>query len=32
MRRPTDELFDAKVIPEPNSGCHLWLGATNSDG
>jgi hypothetical protein len=27
-----DERFDAKVIPEPNSGCHLWLGAVNNDG
>lgn len=24
--------FDAKYIPEPNSGCWLWLGAVNSRG
>lgn len=22
-----DERFDAKWMPEPNSGCHLWLAA-----
>lgn len=27
-----DERFDAKVIPEPNSGCHLWLGSLINDG
>jgi uncharacterized protein YerC len=24
--------FENKFIPEPNSGCWLWMGATNSDG
>lgn len=24
--------FWEKVIPEPNSGCFLWLGALNDDG
>ena len=24
--------FDDKVIPEPNSGCWLWLGAINGNG
>ena len=24
--------FENKFIPEPNSGCWLWIGATNSDG
>jgi len=24
--------FDEKVMPEPNSGCHLWVGATTSAG
>lgn len=26
------ERFDAKYIPEPNSGCWLWFGATQSSG
>lgn len=25
-------LFDAKWTPEPNSGCHLWLGGANEHG
>lgn len=24
--------FESKYIPEPNSGCWIWLGATNKDG
>jgi hypothetical protein len=24
--------FDALTTPEPNSGCHLWVGATVPDG
>jgi hypothetical protein len=24
--------LEARFIPEPNSGCHLWLGAIDSDG
>lgn len=24
--------FDSRYIPEPNSGCWLWVGATDSDG
>lgn len=24
--------FQAQYIPEPNSGCWLWLGATNQEG
>src|ERR1017187_243829 len=24
--------FEAKFIPEPNSGCWLWLGAINPNG
>jgi len=24
--------FERKFIPEPNSGCWLWFGATDSDG
>ncbi len=26
------ERFDAKYIPEPNSGCWLWDGAMDADG
>ena len=29
---PWQERFANKVIPEPNSGCFLWLGAINSRG
>lgn len=25
------ERFDEKYIPEPNSGCWLWIGCTNGD-
>lgn len=33
MRRLTpSERFDAKVIPEPMSGCYLWTGTRNLDG
>jgi hypothetical protein len=28
----TIERFESYVIPEPNSGCHLWMGATVPDG
>lgn len=24
--------FEDKYVPEPNSGCWLWVGATNQDG
>lgn len=24
--------FESHYMPEPNSGCYLWLGATNVDG
>lgn len=24
--------FDAKVVPEPNTGCWLWAGTVSSDG
>ena len=27
-----DERFDNLVIPEPNSGCFLWIGASSPDG
>lgn len=27
-----EKLIDRMTIPEPNSGCHLWLGDLNSDG
>jgi hypothetical protein len=26
------ERFEAKTIPEPNTGCKLWLGAITKDG
>lgn len=26
-RKSLDERFDEKWIPDPNSGCYLWLGA-----
>jgi len=29
---PFAERFDWYVIPEPNSGCHLWTGEVNSKG
>jgi hypothetical protein len=29
---PVAEFLEAKSIPEPNSGCLLWTGATNSHG
>lgn len=32
MRGSLAERFEAKYIPEPNSGCWLWTGALNSDG
>lgn len=28
---PIRERFEEKYIPEPNSGCFLWLGTTNKD-
>jgi hypothetical protein len=30
--RPILERFEAKFIPEPNSGCWLWTSAVNSGG
>jgi hypothetical protein len=32
MRRTLLERFEDKYVPEPNSGCWLWLGSTNSKG
>jgi hypothetical protein len=32
MRRPLRERFDEKWVPEPNSGCWLWLGAISGNG
>lgn len=29
---PWQERFEENVIPEPNSGCFLWLGSLNSRG
>ena len=31
-RRDINERFADFVSPEPNSGCHLWLGGTSHDG
>ena len=31
-RKSLQERFDEKFIPEPNSGCWLWLGSLNSTG
>lgn len=32
MKLPEIERFWAKVSPEPNSGCWLWIGACIADG
>jgi hypothetical protein len=32
MVAPLIDRFEAKYIPEPNSGCWLWTGAINADG
>lgn len=29
---PIIERFEQNYIPEPNSGCWLWLGALNKQG
>lgn len=29
---PTSERFDSYVMPEPNSGCHLWIGGLGFSG
>ena len=29
---PLSERFDMRTIPEPNSGCIIWLGAMSGDG
>lgn len=31
-RRPLSERMESLSIPEPNSGCFLWLGRFNRDG
>ena len=30
--KPLRERLEAKLIPEPNSGCWLWMGGTNELG
>jgi len=30
--RTVEQRFENFVIPEPNTGCHLWLGALTNDG
>jgi hypothetical protein len=32
MDASTIERFEERSIPEPNSGCHLWMGAVDKDG
>ena len=33
MHRPSlRERLEERIIPEPNSGCHLWLGSVNPNG
>ena len=32
MKKSLKERFDEKWMPEPNSGCWLWTGATNGRG
>lgn len=32
MRGPDSIRFHEYYVPEPNTGCYLWLGAINSDG
>lgn len=29
---PNDERFDRMWVPEPNSGCHLWMGTVSVYG
>lgn len=31
-RRPLADRFAEKVIPEPMSGCHLWVGSADEHG
>jgi hypothetical protein len=31
-RKDLRERFDSKWIPEPNTGCHLWLASDDGDG
>lgn len=31
-KRPVEERFAEKVSPEPNTGCHLWMGAADPLG
>jgi hypothetical protein len=31
-RLPDDEVFDAKTVPEPNTGCLLWTGGYGGYG
>lgn len=31
-RRPVEDRFMAFVMPEPNSGCWLWMGCLNTHG
>lgn len=31
-RRPLKERFEEKFIPEPNTGCWIWIASTNEHG
>lgn len=30
--QPRDEAFNERYMPEPNSGCWIWIGNANRDG
>lgn len=32
VSKTTDQVFDDKWMPEPNSGCHLWIAGLSPDG
>lgn len=32
VRASMEERLSAWSVPEPNSGCHLWIGFTTKDG
>lgn len=32
MQNSVEDRFSAKFVPEPNSGCWLWIGAVTYDG
>lgn len=32
MKGTAEERFEAKFVPEPNSGCYLWTAAVTLEG